>query len=89
MAARFLLPMALLLPCLGGCNCEDGGPVVSPPGEKERQPAEKPPVASPPEKPAYQWPPDFKPPLEIRLEFPEVPPKIVGPSPPIEEKPAK
>jgi hypothetical protein len=41
--------------------------------------------------PSYHWPADFKLPLEIDIESPEVPKEIQGPSPPIEEekKPAK
>ena len=36
--------------------------------------------------PALQWPPHFSPPLEIRIATPEVPAKIRGPSPPLEQK---
>jgi uncharacterized lipoprotein len=36
--------------------------------------------------PTLQWPPHFSPPLEIRIAVPQVPAKIRGPSPPIDEK---
>jgi len=35
--------------------------------------------------PSYQWPADFKLPLEINIETPQVPEEIQGPSPPLEE----
>jgi len=33
----------------------------------------------------YHWPSDFKLPIEIFVELPEVPPEIDGPSPPIQQ----
>jgi hypothetical protein len=36
--------------------------------------------------PSYHWPADFKLPLVINIETPDVPKEIQGPSPPIEEE---
>jgi hypothetical protein len=36
--------------------------------------------------PSYHWPADFKLPLEIEIQTPEVPVEIQGPSPPIVEE---
>lgn len=39
-----------------------------------------------PDMPSYQWPADFKLPLEINMEAPDVPEELQSPSPPIEEE---
>ena len=36
--------------------------------------------------PTLQWPPHFSPSLEIHIAAPEVPAKLRGPSPPIDQK---
>jgi hypothetical protein len=61
---------------------------------KKAEAAEKKPVGAwrPGEKVTYQWPADFKLPLVIIMETPEVPKEIQGPSPPIkadQKKPAE
>lgn len=43
-------------------------------------------VARTADMPAYHWPDDFKLPLVINIETPQVPEEIQGPSPPIEEE---
>ncbi len=43
-------------------------------------------VARTPDMIPYKWPADFKLPLVINIETPQVPKEIQGPSPPIEEE---
>jgi hypothetical protein len=43
-------------------------------------------VSRTPDMTPYKWPADFKLPLVINIETPEVPKEIQGPSPPIEEE---
>jgi hypothetical protein len=58
------------------------------PGWKPQEP-QRADAQTPPEQPParYQWPADFNPPLEIVIDnVPDVPEKIVGPSPPIDQQ---
>jgi hypothetical protein len=81
--------VAILL-LAGGCNCQAGktDPAdPTPPAKTEKQ--EPSPAKTEPGKPCgktnadFGWPADFQPPLDIKVEPPEVPEKIRGPSPPI------
>jgi hypothetical protein len=58
--------------------------------QKSSSPSPEEPIASAvsrtPDMPAYKWPADFKLPLIINMETPEVPEEIQNPSPPIEEE---
>jgi hypothetical protein len=71
--SKTVLPAALLILLLGGCNCQ-----------KELPPLlDEPPRA--PRKPAF----DYDSPPQITIAAPEVPERIKGPSPPIPKTPAR
>jgi hypothetical protein len=71
--SKTLLPAALLILLLGGCNCqkEELPPLLEPPPK--------------PLKPAF----DYDSPPQITIEAPKVPDPIKGPSPPIPKTPAR
>jgi len=83
---RILLRIAalLVLVLLIG-HSREAEPPPRPPEQSESEaplwdPANRPPL------PAYHWPADFKLPVEISIEVPEVPEEIQGPWPSIQEK---
>jgi len=89
MGSGWLLTVALAVPL---CGCmSDSAPPARPPIAKPAK-TRQPPNASgkkvekrAAQKPLYRWPADFKLPLVIVIETPEVPREIRGPSPPIVE----
>ena len=74
----------LFLAIWAGCgSSNESAPKANLPAELPSLPADQAARASGPRRyPAYTWPPDFQPPLDIQIVTEEVPPEIQGPSRP-------